>query len=437
MQEVYSVLLSQGIGAPSEPMIHKGDKVKRGQLIAKCPEGKLGSNIHASVTGTVKEVTAIDIKIKANKKQSEDYEKLISKEPLERIKEAGLVGLGGAGFPTYVKLSKEFKTGGIVIVNAAECEPILSHNIEYIQTCPEKIIRGLKIAMEMTNAKKGAIAIKEIHPEAMQALQHAIDVPNIRVEALPNMYPMGEERAIVREILGKVLPVEALPMEANAIIINAETAYRIAEAVDEKKPLIDKDLTVSGKIKGAAIQTFFNVPIGTTVREVIEKAGGLSTDDYGEIIMGGPFTGSCTSLDSPIVKTTGGILVAEQFWKGPEKLGLLVCACGGNKNRLEEIAKSMGSEVVGVEYCKQAIEVKNTRKCENPGRCPGQVGKVMALKKAGAQAVLISNCTDCSTTVMSCAPALNLPVYHCTDGALRAVNMKLIRKFKGENKERK
>ena len=102
---------------------------------------------------------------------------------------------------------------------------------------------------------------------------------------------------------------------------------------------------------------------------------------------------------------------------------------------MKQLAESLGSEVVGIEYCKQAIEVRGTRKCENPGRCPGQVQKVMALKKAGAKAVLISNCTDCTNTVMSCAPKLGLPVYHCTDGPLRAVNHTLIRRIKEDKEE--
>jgi proline reductase-associated electron transfer protein PrdC len=188
---------------------------------------------------------------------------------------------------------------------------------------------------------------------------------------------------------------------------------------------------VAGKLKGNEnlIQIFEDVPIGTSVGELFERAGGLA-DGYGELIMGGPFTGRRTSPDAPILKTTGGIIASECFLKGPEKIGLLVCACGADKERLTEIAESMGSTVVGVEYCKQAHPVKNSFKCENPGRCPGQVQKVMALKKAGAEAVLISNCTDCSNTVMSCAPKMGLPVYHCTDGALRAVNQKLVRKIK-------
>lgn len=433
MQKEYYMQLSQNIGAPSEPIVAKGDTVKRGQMIAKCQEGKLGANLHASVSGTVSDVTDTCIVITADEVQSEEYVPLQSEKPLDLVKEAGIVGLGGAGFPTHVKLGKPFEKGGIILVNAAECEPILEHNIEAIEKNPEQLIRGLKIVMEIANAEKGAIAIKSIHPEAIAKLKAAIDTDSIYVSELPNMYPMGEERAVVREVLGPVLEVDKLPAAAGAIVINAETVCRIQEAVDLKKPLIDKDMTVAGKLNGELIKTFHNVPIGTLVSEMIERAGGIGAE-YGEIVMGGPFTGKRTTLDSPVIKTTGGILVTEQFWKGPEKIGLLVCACGGNKARLEQIAESMGSEVVGVEYCKQAVEMKNgALKCENPGRCPGQVQKVMALKKAGAQALLISNCTDCSNTVMSCAPQLKLPVYHCTDGPLRAVNHKLIRKIKPEN----
>ncbi len=434
MQEMYSFLLSQGIGAPSVPVVSLAEHVARGQKIATMPEGKLGSNIFASVSGVVESISEKEIKIKADATQSPEYVKLSGDSPLELIKESGLVGLGGAGFPTYVKIGKPFSDGGSIIVNAAECEPILSHNIEFIEKHPEKVIRGLEILMEVTNASEGVVALKAIHPEAIEALKGAIKNPKMRVATLPNMYPMGEERAIVREVLGPVLPITALPMQAKAIITNLETTYRAAEAVDDKKPLIDKDMTVAGKIKGDNIQTYFDIPIGTTVGEMIERAGGIG-EDFGEIIMGGPFTGKKTSMEAPVVKTTGGIIVTQEPLPAPDKIGLLVCACGANEERLAEIAKDLGSEVVGVEYCKQAKEPKPgaPRKCENPGRCPGQVQKVMALKKAGAKAVLISNCTDCSNTVMSCAPQLKLPVYHCTDGALRAVNMKLIRRIRPEN----
>lgn len=430
MEQVFTFPLKQHIGAPSIPVVQEGDAVKRGQLIAKIPPESMGSNIYTSVTGTVKAIADGAIQVAAAAEQSDDFVPLTSTEPLDLIKEAGIVGLGGAGFPTYVKLGTPLKPGGIVIANASECEPILSHNIAAIEKNPKQLIRGLHIAMQVVHADKGVIAIKEIHTEAIKALKSAIEDEPITLHFLPNMYPVGEERAIIREVKGELLDVDQLPLAANAIVINSESLCRVEEAVDQKKPLIDKDVTVAGKINGDLIQVFHNVKLGTKVKDLIDRAGGLGRE-YGEIIMGGPFMGHRTTLDSPIVKTTGGILVAEEFLPAPDKIGILVCACGGDQARLEQLAASMHSEVVDVEFCKQAHLMKNgTRKCENPGHCPGQVQKVMAIKKAGAKAILISNCTDCSNTVMSCAPQLKLPVYHCTDGALRAVNHKLIRRMK-------
>lgn len=422
--------LRQHIGAASEAIVAPGDSVKRGQLIAKKPEASLGANIFSSIDGIVSSVDESSIVINEENTDFSKYEQLKEKEALKLIEESGLVGLGGAGFPTYVKLGKKFEGGGVIAVNAAECEPILSHNVDRIEKEPQKLIEGLKIVMEITNAERGIVCLKGIHTEAIEILKNTIKDDNITIFELENIYPVGEERAIVRDALGVLLDPELLPMAADAIVINAETVYRLREAVIDKKPLIDKDMTVAGKLtENASIHIFRDVPLGKSVGAIIEMAGGLGSE-YGEIIMGGPFTGKRTTLEEPVVKTTGGIIVAENFMPGPQKIGLLVCACGANKERLEEQAKSMGSEVAGVEYCKQARQIKNSLKCENPGRCPGQVQKVMALKKAGAQAVLISNCTDCTNTVMSCAPQLKLPVYHCTDGALRSVNYKMIRRFK-------
>ncbi len=433
MGELFCFPLKQNIGAQAAPAIVKGDTIVRGQLVAYKGKNDLGANVYSSVSGTVTEVTDEAIFILADDDQKPEYKKLKSDTPLALIEESGLVGLGGAGFPTYAKLNKPFEKDGVVIVNAAECEPILEHNIRAIEQKPEQLIRGLEIAMEVVKAKRGIIAIKGIHEKAVDAINSELVAKKnsrITVHLLKNLYPMGEERAVIRECLGTLLGVESLPSEAGAIVINAETICRIQEAVDLKKPLIDKNMTIAGKLKDdrKLIQVFYDVPLGISVGSMLKRAGGLA-DDFGEIIMGGPFTGKRTNPDAPVVKTTGGIIAAECFPKGPEKIGLLVCACGANKERLEEIAESLGSEVVGCEYCKQAHKVKASLKCENPGKCPGQVQKVMALKKAGAEAVLISNCTDCSNTVMSCAPQLGLPVYHCTDGALRAVNQRIIRKI--------
>lgn len=438
MSELYRFPLKQSVGIKAVPCVIKGDDVHRGQPLAFQGNG-LGCGICSSVTGQIHEVTEDEITVEASPEQDRDYVRLKSTEPLDLIREAGIVGLGGAGFPTWAKLAKPFDGSGTVIVNAAECEPILDHNLTRIRKNPEQLLRGLDIAMELVHAEHGIIAIKGIHKETIALLKEKLKNPRVKISLLENVYPAGEERAIVRDTMGVLLPPTALPSEAGAVVINAESCCRIEEAVDQKKPMIDKDLTVAGKIRGneqdKLIQVFLDVPVGTPVRSFFERAGGKENhglaDTYGELIMGGPFTGHRTDLDAPVLKTTGGLIAAECFPKGPEKIGLLVCACGADEARLREIAKSMGSEVVGVAFCKQAEPVKNTRKCQNPGHCPGQVEKIMKLKKAGAQAVLISNCTDCTNTVMACAPKLGLPVYHCTDGALRAVNMKLIRRFKG------
>lgn len=425
--------LKQNVGAPSIPLIHEGEQIQRGQLLAAKPAGALGTYLYSSIDGKVKSITETQIIIEESNTDFQKYISLKKKLPGELIEEAGIVGLGGAGFPTSVKLNTDFKGNGTVIVNAAECEPILSHNIERIEQEPEKILKGLKIVMDLVHASRGIVAIKGIHTNAIQSLEKNISDEKVSVFHLENVYPMGEERALIRETLGILLSPEQLPLEASAIVINAETLLRIYEAVELKKPLIDKDMTVAGKLKeDASIHILKDVPIGMKVSDVLAKVGGVGPT-YGELIMGGPFTGKRTSLDAPVVKTTGGIIAAEEFLPAPDKIGLLVCACGANKERLMEQAASMGSEVVGVEYCKQAKELRGNRKCENPGRCPGQVQKVMSLKNAGAKAVLISNCTDCTNTVMSCAPQLKLPVYHCTDGALRAVNYKLIRRFHKES----
>ncbi len=427
----YVFPLHQHIGQPSEPIVHNGDTVLRGQCIATAPKKGLGSNIFSSITGKVTLVTSSEIQIYPDTTQSKTYQKLTAQNPLDLIRQAGIVGLGGAGFPTYAKLSTSFQHDGMVIINGAECEPILHHNVVRMEKNPKEIIRGLEIAMNITHAAQGVIAIKACHTKAIAALNYVLK-DKMKIHMLPDMYPMGEERALVREVMGRLLPITALPIEAGAIVINAESAYRIAQAVDLKKPYIDKDITIGGKIAGnhqeKLIQVYLDEPLGNRVEHLLKKAGGLA-DTYGEIIMGGPFTGHRVSLQDPIVKTTGGLIATECFPKGPSTIGLLVCACGAHTERMKELAQSMGSHVVDIEYCKQAHEIHGNLKCDNPGKCPGQVQRVMAIKKSGAQGVLISNCTDCSNTVMACAPALGLSVYHCTDGALRAVNHPLIRKI--------
>ena len=389
--EKINIPLKQHVGGPCQAIVNVGDHVKRGQLVAT-PNG-LGANIHASLSGVVEEVNDMAIIVKLDKEQSDDYVRLEkTDDKLQKIKDAGIVGVGGAGFPTGIKLSAQIP-GGYVIANAAECEPILGHNVKFMEEHPEVLVRGLKYIVELTGAKEGYIAIKTKYRKAMLALGKACkDERNISIKILPNMYPAGDERVIVRETLGVILKPGQLPLEANAIISNVETIKRVVEAIEDDKPLIDKDITVGGRVQNPGV--FLDVPLGLPINVFIEKAGGY-IHPHGEIVRGGPFTGRPALETDPINKTTGGLLVAMPYPQEKEKVGILICECGAQEERLREIADGMGAEVVSVQMCKRMTPDKNGRlRCELPGICPGQVEKVLKMKKDGAKAVITGTCQD-------------------------------------------
>jgi proline reductase-associated electron transfer protein PrdC len=433
--------------------VKAGDVVKKGTKIAT-PAG-LGANIFSSVYGVVEEVLEDRIVIKPDEEQKDEFvpiEVPDENDKLALVKEAGIVGMGGAGFPTGVKLGinlaetemaeldPEINPGlpagfklehSYILINAAECEPGLEHNIRQIEEQCDKVVRGVKYCMEITHADKAIFAIKKKNEKAVEILRKAIaDESDITIHLLPDIYPMGEERAVVRECLGVNLTTMQLPSAAKSVVVNLETAAKIAEAVDEKKPCITKNLTVRGKINGGnAAHVFMDVPVGVSVGELIERAGGID-GVYGEIIMGGAFTGKSTELDAPITKTTGGILVTIEF---PDlhgaNVGLLVCACGGSEERMREIADKMNGKVVSVCRCKQAIENKPGAplKCLRPGNCPGQVKNNMQFKKDKCEYIIIGNCSDCSNTVMASGPKMGLKVFHQTDHVMRTVGHALYR----------
>ena len=389
--EKIHIPLKQHVGGPCQAIVNVGDHVKRGQLVA-VPAG-LGANIHASLSGVVEEITEMDIVVKLDKEQTDDYVRLEKTDDyLQKIKDAGIVGVGGAGFPTGIKFSTQIP-GGYLIANAAECEPILGHNVKFMEEQPEVLVRGMKYIMELTGAKEGYIAIKTKYRKALLALGKACkDEPNISIKILPNMYPAGDERVIVRETLGVILQPGQLPLEANAIISNVETIKHVVNAIEEDKPLIDKDLTVGGRVQNPSI--FLDVPIGLPISVFIERAGGY-INPHGEIVRGGPFTGRPAREEEPINKTTGGLLVAMPYPQEKEKVGILICECGAQEERLRQIADGMGAEVVSVQMCKRMKPDKNGRlRCELPGICPGQAEKVLKMKKDGAKAVIAGTCQD-------------------------------------------
>lgn len=393
---VLKIGLKQHVGAPCSPLVEVGQRVERGEYIAE-PQG-LGARIHSSVSGVVEEITDGYIAVKADDEQPEDYVKIPETDSmLEAIEFAGVVGAGGAGFPAHVKLKADLK-GGCVIANAAECEPILKHNIQYLEEKPEELVRGLKYMMEITNADHAYIAIKTHHLKAMTALGKACkNEPKVSLKYLPNMYPAGDERVIVREILGVELQPGQLPLEAGAVISNVESIKNMVYAIEDRRPVITKDLTVAGRVNDEdAIEgkVFEDVPIGMPVSTYIEQCGGINKP-YGEILIGGPFTGKHGELDSPVTKTSGGVIVTNPFLQEKKKVGIIACECAAQEDRLKEIAANMGAEVVAEERCKRMTPDKNGRyRCDLPGICPGQAETVLKLKSHGAEALLIANCED-------------------------------------------
>lgn len=421
------ILLKQHIGGPCAAIVKAGDKVEKGTLIAT-PTG-LGANIFSSAYGVVEEVKEDRIIIKPDEEQKDEFVLIAEGSKLEMVKEAGVVGMGGAGFPTGVKLGTDLN-GGYILVNAAECEPGLYHNVRQMEDNIDMTVRGLKYCMEISNAAKGVFAIKAKNKKAIDIIKAAIkEEDSITIHLLPDIYPMGEERAVVREVLGKLLDPTQLPSAADSIVVNVETILRVAEAIELRKPCFLKNVTINGKLKGDMPSILMDVPVGMSVGDLIEQAGGID-GVYGEIIMGGPFTGKSITEDAPITKTTGGIIVTMEF---PDvhgaNMGLLVCACGGSEDRMRELAQKMNGNVVSVARCKQAVEVKGSLKCENPGNCPGQAAKCIQFKKDKAEYIVIGNCSDCSNTVMGSAPKMKLKVFHQTDHVMRTIGHPLYRRL--------
>lgn len=431
--KIVSLSLQQGVGARPTPIVAKGDAVKRGQVIAEAIPDKLCVPLHTSVTGVVREITDDFIVIEQTE-ETQDFEKLnLEGSVAEIVRAAGLIGLGGAGFPTYVKLGTQLQKGGYLICNAAECEPVLGHNLFQMEQDIEGLIDGMHISMESTGAEKGIIGMKLKHKGVIKKITSFLKekgITDIRVLPLRNIYPVGEERALIRDTINQLLPPGALPVEANSIVMNAETLYAVRDAVRFGKPLIDKWVTVAGRLRDIPKNEVFikEYPLGTSIQEIIDEFGGV-VEPVGEILLGGPYTGRRALLSQSLSKTTGGVIVTDEFDRQEKKLGIIQCACGPLEPRLREIAASMGSEVVAKTICKNAHEKNGTYKCQDPGNCPGQAEKVLELKKAGACAVLIGHCTDCSNTVMGSAPKLSMDVHHATDHVLKTMGMPYIRSY--------
>lgn len=383
------ISLKQHAGQPCTALVKPGDRVKKGALIG-LPQG-LGAKLHASVSGTVFRVDEA-IGIRMDEEQPEDFVKIPeTSSKLEAIREAGVVGAGGAGFPTHVKLATKIP-GGNLIVNAAECEPLLEHNIAFLREDPELIVRGIAHLMEITEAEAAYIAIKPKHREAVRALAEAIKgAEQIRLKFLPDTYPSGDERVIIRELLGELMQPGELPSQYRSVIVNVETLKNCVLAIEQRRPVISKDFTLAGKL--AESRVFLDQPIGMPISHYIEGVGGFVTGS-GELVIGGPFTGKRAPEEAYLTKISGGVLAAVEFPKDQDAFGLLACECGADESRLREIAESMGGRVVASLNCKRMVERNGRYRCDKPGDCPGQAETVLKLKAKGAKVILAGSCED-------------------------------------------
>ncbi|MBJ9144453.1 SLBB domain-containing protein [Citrobacter braakii] len=220
----------------------------------------------------------------------------------ERVRAAGVVGAGGAGFPAHVKLQAQVDT---FLVNAAECEPMLKVDQQLMAVQAERLIRGVQYAMTATGARAGIIALKEKYQKAINALTPLLPA-GIRLHILPDVYPAGDEVLTIWMATGRRVPPAALPVSVGVVVNNVQTVLNIARAVEQQYPVTRRTLTVNGAVARPITLT---VPIGMSLREVLALAGGATVDDPG-FINGGPMMGGLiTSLDTPVSKTTGGLLV--------------------------------------------------------------------------------------------------------------------------------
>ncbi len=337
LPEKVSIPLSQHIGIPAEPVVKRGDYVKVGTMIARGTKF-ISTSIHSSISGVVSAIenqphpvlgSAPAIIIEGDGKDeyeavsTNNPESLSADEILDILKQKGIVGLGGATFPTHAKLTlPKGKKVDTFILNGAECEPYLTGDYRIMVEKTEEIIGGLKIIKKLLNAERSYIGIEKDKPEAIRRFRELLDnEENIEVVPLKVKYPQGGEKQLIKTILNREVPSGGLPVDVGCIVNNVGTALSVYEAIRHGKPLYQRVVTVTGSIvrnPGNLI-----VRIGTRIGELIDQCGGL-TEKAGKIIVGGPMMGFAQhTLDVPVIKSTTGILCLSE--KEAEKEGELPC----------------------------------------------------------------------------------------------------------------
>ena len=403
--------LSQHIGAMAKPLVKAGDRVLVGQKIAE-KGGFISANIHSSVSGTVKAIEKrlvatggmVDSIIVENDGMYEEAAPIFSGNPdelskdeiIKIIEEAGIVGMGGAGFPTNVKLSpKNADIIDSIIVNGAECEPYLTSDYRRMVEQTDKLVKGLKIVLKIFPDAKGYFGIEDNKPEAIEALLKATENED-RIEVVPlkTKYPQGGERSMIYAVTGRKINSKMLPADVGCIVHNVDTIYAIYNAVYNGKPLIERIVTITGD----AVRTpkNFQVRIGTSFRELIDAAGGFTTEPE-KIISGGPMMGfSFFNIDVPVVKGSSSLLafikddVSHEEPSACIRCGRCAAACPehllpmklaalAGQNEPEEFKKLGGMECVECGCCSYVCPAK--RQVTQSGRSMKKLIIASARKK--------------------------------------------------------
>ncbi len=395
--------MGQHLGAPAKPLVKRNDEVKTGQLIAE-PGGFISANIHSTVSGKVKKliqmlnvvtskpVEAIVIESDGNDvwefmPKIEDWQAKSNKELLARIKDAGIVGLGGATFPTHVKLNpppgKKIDT---IILNGCECEPYITSDHRVMLEYGEKLVKAIPILQRLLDCNNVFVAIEKNKPDAIEHINGLIasqGVKGTQVAVMKTKYPMGAEKTLTKSLLGREVPMGGLPLDVGVVVQNVSTVTAIYDAIFEGKALVERVITITGNIKQPKNLL---ARFGTPAKELVELCGGIE-GEADEVIFGGPMMGiSQPDLDSPTTKGTNCILVK----KAPEVeerdcFRCASCIKGCPMNLMPTMYVQLVKKGI-YEECETEYYVNNCVECGSCAySCPAKIPIVQYIKTAKAE----------------------------------------------------
>ncbi len=387
-----TVMLSQHIGAPCEPRVKKGDQVEAGQVVGDS-EAFVCAPVHAPIGGKVKEIglqphavlgRSLGIVIESEEPvpspQPEvfaafahdfDETQYSSEQICEAVRQAGLVGMGGAGFPTRVKLQPNPKQPkDIVIINGCECEPYITGDYRLLMEWTDQVLAGVKLARQAAECEQVFIAVEDNKPRAIQVMTEAVarmtHASGIHVVPVKTKYPQGGERQLIKAVTGRTVPTGGIPPMIGVLVLNVATCAAIADAVVNQTPLTHRVVTVTGE--AVAEPGNYYVPLGVTVGQMLEFCGGV-VQESAKVVMGGPMMGfSIADLDTPLTKTSGAITVLTEAQIGHAKYirrqtpcircgrCLEVCPENLNPTKIAHAVKANALDIAQAYYIKACIE---------------------------------------------------------------------------------